>query len=81
MTDPHHESRKRPVIEPLALSRVEAARAAGIGVRKLFDLLAPRGPIPVVRVGTRVLVPVDGLRAWLAAEAAKSAPARGGPGA
>ncbi|MCJ7544226.1 MAG: hypothetical protein MUP47_06625 [Phycisphaerae bacterium] len=26
---------------------------------------APRGPIPVVRIGRAVRYPVDGLRAWV----------------
>ncbi|MEI7658944.1 MAG: DNA-binding protein [Phycisphaerae bacterium] len=60
-----------PTTAPLALRPVEAAKAIGIGQRKLWDLLSPRGPIPTVRVGTCVLIPVDGLRTWLAANTAK----------
>ena len=69
---------RQPVpVEPLAVSREVAAHTIGVGVRKLFDLLAPRGPIPVVRIGTRVLVPIDGLRTFIANEAAKT-PTNGG---
>ena len=56
---------------PLALRPKDAARVLGIGERKLWELTHPRGPIPCVRVGTCCLYPVDRLRAWLAAEAAK----------
>lgn len=52
--------------DSLALRPREAAKALGIGQRLLWDLTAPRGPIPAVKVGTCVLYPVDGLRKWLA---------------
>lgn len=53
---------------PLALRPRDAARALGIGERTLWALTAPRGPIPVVRVGACRLYPVDALRAWLESE-------------
>jgi hypothetical protein len=77
MSDALHARSKPTVIPPLMYSREEAAAATGIGVRKLFDLLAPRGPVPIVRIGSRVLIPVDGLRAFIASEAAKT-PTKGG---
>ena len=48
--------------ERLALRPAEAARALGISERKLRQLL-PK--LPIVREGGVVLLPVDGLRAWL----------------
>lgn len=63
---------------PLALRPREAAKALGIGERLLWDLTAPRGPIPCARVGTARLYPVEALRKWLADEAAKSAATPGG---
>ncbi len=54
--------------EPLALRPREAAAALGIGERKLWELTAPRGPIPCAKIGTCVVYPVDALRAWLAAQ-------------
>lgn len=57
---------------PLALRPKEAARALGIGERLLWDLTAPRGPIPVARVGAARLYRVADLDAWLAREAARS---------
>jgi hypothetical protein len=50
---------------PMALRPKDAAKALGIGQRKLWDLSHPRGPIPCVRVGGCCLYPVEGLRAWL----------------
>lgn len=59
-------------LAPLALRPKDAAHALGIGQRKLWDLTAPRGPIPCARVGVCVVYPVESLRAWLASEATKS---------
>lgn len=53
------------VSDRLALRPKEAARALGIGQRKLWALTQPRGPIPCVRVGVCVLYPVAALEAWL----------------
>jgi hypothetical protein len=55
----------------LALRPKHAAKALGIGQRKLWALTAPRGPIPCVRVGTCVLYPTAALHAWLAEQAGK----------
>lgn len=52
----------------LALSLREAAAAISVSERTAWGL-AKNGKIPCVRVGSRVLVPVEGLRAWLAAQA------------
>ena len=53
----------------LALRPRDAAKALGISPRLLWDLTAPRGPIPVVRVGSgkrrACLYDVDALKAWL----------------
>lgn len=57
---------------PLALRPREAAAALGIGQRLLWDLTAPRGSIPSVKIGCCVLYPVPMLQAWLAAEAGKT---------
>ena len=57
---------------PLAVDVKTAARMLSIGTRKLWDLSAPRGPIPCAKVGSRVLYPVDELRAWLSAQAGKA---------
>ncbi len=57
----------------LALRPRDAAKALGIGQRKLWEMSQPRGPIPCVRVGCCVLYPYHLLQAWLAEQAAKSA--------
>jgi excisionase family DNA binding protein len=46
----------------LALRPKEAAEAMGIGERTLRQMLPE---LPHVRVGTTVLLPVEGLREWL----------------
>ena len=50
----------------LALRPREAARALGIGERLLWSW-TNQGLIPHLRIGTRVVYPVDALRGWLAA--------------
>ncbi len=50
----------------LALRPKEAAKALGIGERTLRQILPE---LPHVRVGGVVLLPVEGLQAWLRAEA------------
>jgi hypothetical protein len=66
MTPTHHSS-------PLALRPPEAAKALGISARTLWELTAPRGPIPCVRIGNgkrkTVLYAVDQLQAWLREQA------------
>lgn len=56
---------------PLALRLADAARALGIGKRKLWEL-TNRRLVPHVRIGRKLLYPVDELRAWLAEQAAQA---------
>jgi excisionase family DNA binding protein len=49
---------------PLAVSRSEAASMLGISERLLWTW-TKSGMIPHVRIGTRVLYPVEQLRIWL----------------
>lgn len=56
----------------LTYNSKEAAAALGVSLPTFYELAA-RTDFPVVRVGRRVLVPVDGLRLWLEREAAKGA--------
>ncbi len=54
-------------IPVLALRPKDAARALGIGERKLWEITADRtSGIPHVRVGRAVLYPVRELEEWLA---------------
>ncbi len=55
---------------PLALRPKEAAKALGIGERKLWELTADRDSgIPHFKLGTAVLYPVADLRRWLSDQA------------
>ena len=57
----------------LALRPKDAAKALGIGERKLWEL-TNRGVIPHLRLGRAVVYPVDLLRGWLAEQAVKAKP-------
>jgi excisionase family DNA binding protein len=65
MTTPTNLQPMRPP-EPdrLTVSRSEAARMLGISERLLWTW-TNAGVIPHVRIGARVLYPVDQLREWL----------------
>jgi excisionase family DNA binding protein len=56
-------------MEKLLLRPVEAADAIGIGRSKVYELLAS-GELPSIRIGASVRVPVDALKAWIAARTA-----------
>ena len=55
-------------MDKLAFTVIEAAEAIGVSDRKVRDLVNVDG-FPVVRLGGRVLIPVDPLREWLKAKA------------
>ena len=59
-------------MEKLVYNSKEAAAALGVSLPTFYEL-SNRAGFPVVRVGRPVLVPVDGLRAWLEKESAKGA--------
>ncbi|MBR1436744.1 MAG: helix-turn-helix domain-containing protein [Bacteroidales bacterium] len=50
-----------------AISVHELAEQMGISLPKAYEL-ANRPDFPSIRVGTRILIPVDELRLWLAKE-------------
>lgn len=52
-------------VDVLLLKPVEAALALGISLKSLWSLTAPRGPLPVVRLGRSVRYPVEGLNRWI----------------
>ena len=71
MTERAHTLRESSSDIPrLSLRPKEAARALGLGQRKLWEL-TNSGDIPHVRCGTAILYPVDMLRDWLAEQAGK----------
>ena len=46
----------------------DAAKALSISERTLWGLTAPRGPIPCVRLGGRVLYSPEALCRWIAGQ-------------
>jgi len=66
-TDAGNDSNGPLAVERLALRPKDAAKALGIGARKLWEITADRtSGIPHVRFGKAVVYPVAELRAWLA---------------
>lgn len=59
-----------PSMDRLAVSPAEAARIAGIGRTKLYEALGS-GSLASFKVGTRRLIRVASLEAWLAAQEAQ----------
>jgi excisionase family DNA binding protein len=59
-------------IEPLNVSVREAARILGCGRSKVYDLINAKR-LPVLKLGTRTLLPVAALRAFVAAQAKEAA--------
>ena len=53
---------------PLAWSKPEAAEACRVSTRTISNWVKHRG-FPHVRIGSRILFPVDGVREWLSAQA------------
>lgn len=51
--------------EQLLVPANEAARMLSISERLLWDMTHPRGPIPSVKAGSRVLYSVGALRQWI----------------
>jgi|LSQX01.1.fsa_nt_gb excisionase family DNA binding protein len=51
-------------MEKLAISIEEFAKSTGIGRSKAFELSKQPG-FPIVRLGRRIIIPVDALKAWL----------------
>lgn len=62
----------------VALRPSEAAAAMGISPRTLAQMLADRRcTLPRTKIGNVVLIPCDGLRAWIAEQADSAARDRG----
>lgn len=55
--------------DKLTYSAREAAAALGVSLPTFYTLSA-REDFPVIRIGRRIVVPVDGLRRWLDKQAA-----------
>ena len=61
-------------MERLTITRNEAKSVVGVGLNQL-DALMRRAddPLPFLRVGKRVLIPVDQLKEWLARQVNRDA--------
>lgn len=57
---------------PLAVAPADAAKMAGIGRTKLYAALSS-GELPSFRIGTRRLIRVSAIEAWLASHETASA--------
>lgn len=55
-------------LEPLAISPAECARLLGVSRPMVYNLIN-RDDFPSFKLGTRTLISVDGLRAWIAKQA------------
>lgn len=53
-------------LEKLLLTNIQAAEVLSISPRTLWGLTSPRGPIPCIKLGNRMLYPYDVLRDWVA---------------
>ena len=51
-------------IQKLTYNAKEVATALGISVPKVYQLFKSEG-FPAVKIGTRIVVPIDRLSAWL----------------
>lgn len=54
----------------LCLSVFEAAKSVGLSEKHFRDEILPN--IPHLRVGRRIVIPVDGLREWLSEQSRKN---------
>ena len=52
------------IMQPIAVSPNEAARLAGVGRTTLYAALSS-GALTSIKIGTRRLITVDAIRAWL----------------
>jgi hypothetical protein len=57
--------------EKLLLSAGDTSRMLSICDKTLWSMTAPRGPIPVVKIGSRVLYSVSALQKWIDAQVAE----------
>ena len=55
----------------LLISTRDAAKTLSVCEKTLWNITVPRGPIPVVRIGRRVLYHVDDLTAFVEAKKLK----------
>jgi len=66
------------ISEKLLLSAQEASKALSISARSLWARTAPRGSIPSIRLGSRVLYSTSALQKWIDAETGAAGQKGGG---
>lgn len=59
-------------MEKLTISATELPRVLGVGRNTAYELVK-RSDFPAVRIGRRIVVPVDALREWLERQASEKA--------
>ena len=59
------ETRER-LIDRLTVNPSECGELLGLSRPTVYDLLRRRDGIPSFKIGTRTLIPIDGLRVWIA---------------
>ena len=58
-------------MEKSTMSVQELSIKLGISLSKAYELVKQPG-FPVLRIGTRILIPIDAYKQWLADQSAKS---------
>ena len=53
------------LIDRLAVSPTEAAQLIGVSRPVIYNLLEMDNGIPSLKIGSRRIIPIDGLRRWL----------------
>ena len=56
--------RRKEYMEKTTMSVQELSAQMGISLPKAYELVKKPG-FPVIRVGTRILIPVEGFKEWL----------------
>jgi excisionase family DNA binding protein len=58
------KTRRKEKMEKTTMSVQELSAQMGISLPKAYELVKKPG-FPVIRVGTRILIPVEGFKEWL----------------
>ena len=51
-------------VEPMAVSTADAAKLLGVSRPIIYRLMREEG-LPSFKIGTRTLIPVEGMKAWV----------------
>ena len=61
---PDKTERPTHILEPIAVSPSEAARLSGVGRTTVYAAMSS-GELKSIKIGTRRLITVEAIRAWL----------------